>query len=267
MINNIIIPIICWKRPFQLFFTLFFLNLYFIQNKIDYKIFLFQQGNNLTIKFVLFLFKRRIFYYYNSSHNIGIVKAKKILAENILLNNFHHETIVLQLEDDWLLCNYNKWLLDSLKLLNQNSNIQYIKLRVNFDQDDFSSSNYLISPWNFENLDIKYYIHSIENTLFYILKSKNTGFTFNPLIMRLKFFFLVNSNISEENVEGLSIERSGERDIDEWVRNFNCEAAVLCSGAFRHLGSPGLRSKIIYIPFRIIKNFITVIISIFKNDY
>ena len=135
----------------------------------------------------------------------------------------------------------------------------------NYDSDDFSSSNTLFSPWNFKEKFNTYFLTSSNSSLFYILKSSDTGFTFNPVIMRFNFYLQSLKYTNEEQIKDLPIERSGERDLDKWVRSLPSLAGVLKDGAFSHIGSPGIRPIFIYIPIKIINAFIRIVISLIRK--
>lgn len=168
-----------------------------------------------------------------SDRNIGMLEGwLRLLAES-------ESEFLLLVENDWFCDSSNsRWLEDATSILKQTPDVAMVKLRKLRDVDDYGKGLAEHQPWTVAGpKPVLNFEHELtqSGSEFYVVKSLNTGFTFNPiLIRRTKLIELLQKTVDDP--EDPTPLRSGENVIDrKWRKDSENIAAVL-DGPFGHIG-------------------------------
>lgn len=224
------------NRPLHLWLTLSSLKLSFDDQELFYSnVIVFDQNSNFVTRSILKRLSKKGCSIVHSKQNVGMLQGW------IDLVNLSSSKYLLLMENDWY-CNAgnSNWVTDAESILDGFPQISFVKLRQLEDVDNYGKGYVEHQPWTISKLGIRevdtYVERSTTNgSKFFEVFSSNTGFTFNPiLIRRHKFLELIYGAVDDVNDK--TPLRSGENVLDgRWRSNLENVAAVY-DGPFAHTG-------------------------------
>jgi hypothetical protein len=230
-----------YNRPFHFWLTLSSLRLSLGDDYLPYSnIIIFDQSSKFLTRITLNLFAKKGCVVIMSKNNVGMLEGWKQL-----ITKSSSDTVLL-IENDWF-CNTNNaiWVQDAASILDRSDKASLVKLRRIDDIDNYGKNLPDHQPWTIpvhhrqSGLSATRPCFDVEvsnsGSEVYLVGSTNTGFTFNPiLIRRKKFLELITGTEDDEN--DVTPLRSGENVIDQrWRSNVENVAAVI-DGPFSHVG-------------------------------
>ena len=230
-----------YNRPFHLWLTLRSLRVSLGDDYLPYsQITIFDQSSRFLTRIVLSMFHKKGCILIKSKNNVGMLEGwKKLVAQS------SSDTLLL-IENDWF-CNTSNadWIKDAVSILDKFDKASFVKLRQIEDIDNYGKNLPEHQPWTIPIHDRQsglddahpcfYKEVSESGSEVFIVGSSNTGFTFNPiLIRRQKFIELITG--SADDVNDVTPLRSGENIIDQMWRSNSENIAAVIDGPFSHIG-------------------------------
>jgi hypothetical protein len=127
---------------------------------------------------------------------------------------------------------------DAVAILEKSPDVSFVKLRRLDDIDNYGKGLVDHQPWTVTNStgtpDFEVVL-SLSGSDVYLVQSSNTGFTFNPiLIRRTKLLELLSGAVDDP--QDLTPLRSGENVLDDRWRSNPRNLAAVIDGPFAHIG-------------------------------
>jgi hypothetical protein len=225
----------------------------------------FDQNSNFFTRSILRRLDKKGCTIIYSKQNVGMLQGWINLVDS------SSSEYLLLIENDWY-CNArnSNWVTVAESILDGFSQISFVKLRQLDDVDNYGKGLLEHQPWTISKLGIREVDAYVERSTtsgskFFEVYSSNTGFTFNPiLIRRNKFLELIYGAVDDVNDK--TPLRSGENVLDErWRSNVENVAAVY-DGPFAHTGFHNPINYAILLPVYLLLMFKRKMIGIQPKD-
>jgi hypothetical protein len=191
-----------------------------------------QNGNRLS-QLACKLLSRFNYEILISKTNIGMLEGWKFLSCS------SSDDYLLILEDDWFCDSRDPiWLSIGISILEENADVQFVKLRNHDDLDNYGKGRIEHEPWTqFQPPKPPDFEVSFTSTgeQFYKISSTFTGFTFNPILIRRRNFVGI-LGVAQDNPLDPTPLRSGENSLDSIWRSSSENTAAVINGPFKHTG-------------------------------
>ena len=227
------INILSWNRPILLQLTLRSLA-YSLRNcSVPFEIIILDQGSKSKTLALLDQWESQVTKIIRLNQNIGIAAGWDAMYE---VSRGDH---ILPIEDDWFCdASSSAWLITAIKVLKNDSNIAFVKLRRIVDHDNYGYGLITHAPWTVKPYPFgTYETRRIdEKNHYYCATSEYISFTFNPTLMPRSFRDYIGSYYLDDPENETPL-RSGEDLPSEiWRNQSDHLGATLIDGPFRHTG-------------------------------